>query len=347
MRVVITGATGNIGTSTIAALVGDPAVEEVVGVARRRPLVTVPKVVWHAADVASSDLVPLFRGADVVVSLAWTIQPSRQPSVMARTNVEGSRRVFRAVAEAGVPALVYASSVGAYSPGPKDARVDESWPTGGISSSPYSAHKAGVERLLDDLEAEHPRIRVVRMRTGLVFKAGAAASVTRRFLGPWVPNALIRRGLIPLVPRNDRLAGQAMHADDAGRAYHLAVTGDVRGPFNVAAEPVLDPQGLAGVLRARPIGVSSRLLRAAAAGAHRLRVIRADPGWVDMALGAPLMDTTRAREVLGWTPTRSAPEAVEDLLDGLAAGAGMPTPPLAPRRGREALPIAPSPVPKA
>ena len=73
--------------------------------------------------------------------------------------MDGSRRVFSAAAAAGVPALVYASSVGAYSPGPKDRAVDESWPTGGIKTSFYSRHKAEVEQLLDVFEAEHPEVR--------------------------------------------------------------------------------------------------------------------------------------------------------------------------------------------
>jgi nucleoside-diphosphate-sugar epimerase len=78
--------------------------------------------------------------------------------------VHGSARVFLAVAEAGVPALVYASSVGAYSPGPKDDRVDESWPTGGVAASPYSRQKSEVERRLDRFEAEHPGIRASASR---------------------------------------------------------------------------------------------------------------------------------------------------------------------------------------
>ena len=47
-----------------------------------------------------------------------------------------------------MPALVYASSVGAYAPGPKDRRVPETWPTTGVESSFYSRDKAAVERLL-------------------------------------------------------------------------------------------------------------------------------------------------------------------------------------------------------
>jgi nucleoside-diphosphate-sugar epimerase len=85
-----------------------------------------PKTTWHAADVERSDLVSIFRGAGCVVHLAWRIQPSHEVGVLRRTNIAGTARVLRAGAEARVPTLVYASSVGAYSPGPKNGTVDES-----------------------------------------------------------------------------------------------------------------------------------------------------------------------------------------------------------------------------
>lgn len=87
-------------------------------------------------------------------------------------NVTGSRRVFEAAARTGVGALVYASSVGAYSPGPKDRAVDEAWPTDGIRSSFDATDKAAVERLLDGIESPNPELRVVRLRPGLIFKGG-------------------------------------------------------------------------------------------------------------------------------------------------------------------------------
>jgi UDP-glucose 4-epimerase len=142
VRVVIVGATGNVGTSLLKALADEQVVQSVVGIARRLPELEAPKVEWAIADIVDADLVPLFRGADAVVHLAWLIQPGRDRNLLWRVNVEGSSRVFRAVAEAGVPALIYASSVGAYSPAPKDRRVDESWPTGGVGTSFYARHKA-------------------------------------------------------------------------------------------------------------------------------------------------------------------------------------------------------------
>jgi UDP-glucose 4-epimerase len=333
VRVVVVGASGNVGTSVLGALAEEPAVESVLGVARRVPELEYPKTDWVRADISSSELAPLFRGADVVIHLAWLIQPGRDHATLRATNVDGSARVFEAVAAAGVPALVYASSVGAYSPGPKDRRVDESWPTEGIESSFYARHKAEVERLLDRFERETPSVRVVRMRPALIFKREAASGIRRLFVGPFLPSPLVRRELIPVVPRTDRLSVQAVHSLDVGDAYRLAAVGDSRGAFNLAADPVLNPEELSRLLGARPIPVHPGLLRAGAALTYRLRLQPSEPGWLDMGLAVPLMDTSRAQRELGWRPRRGADEALRDLLDGIRDRAGLETPPLAPDTG--------------
>lgn len=331
---LVTGATGNVGTAVLRALAADDEVEEIVGVARRLPSTVAPKVRWEAADVRSDDLEPLLRGVDGVVHLAWLIQPSRDRATLKAVNVDGSRRVFDAVRRAGVRTLVHASSVGAYAAGPKDRRVDESWPTTGIPSSSYSRDKAACERMLDELEREAPELRVVRLRPGLIFQRGAAAEIRRLFAGPLLPGFLLRRELIPVVPSNPRLVFQALHSDDAGEAYRLALRDDgARGAYNVAADPVLDGPALGRLLGARPVPVPGALLRAAADLTWRARLQPTDPGWVDLGLGVPLMDVTRARERLGWAPRHTAADAFMDLLQGMHDGAGHPTPPLDPGAG--------------
>jgi UDP-glucose 4-epimerase len=333
MRVVVVGASGNVGTSLLAALAEEPQVESVLGLARRRPELAAPKVEWTQADIARDELVNHFRGAGCVVHLAWQIQPSRDLNRLWLTNVHGSVRVFRAAAEAGVPAIVYASSVGAYSPGPKDRRVDESWPTNGVATSFYGRHKAEVERVLDAFERERPEIRVVRLRPGLTFKREAASGIRRLFAGPFLPSPLVRPGLIPFVPDIPRLRFQAVHSYDVGDAYRLAIVGDARGAFNVAADPVLDPPELARLLAARTIRVPAGAARALAATTWHLRLQPTPPGWLDLALGVPLMDTSRAREQLGWKPSREAGDALLELLGGLRDRVGARTPPLDPRTG--------------
>ena len=333
MRVVVVGATGNVGTSLLEALADEARVESVLGLARRLPELELPKVEWARADVSRDDLLPHFRGANCIVHLAWKIQPSRAGEVLRMTNVHGSSRVFLAAAEVRVPAFVYASSVGAYSPGPKDRRVDESWPTNGVRTSFYARQKAEVERILDRFERDRPETRVVRLRPGLIFKREAASGIRRLFAGPFLPSPLLHPRLLPLVPDLPRLRFQAVHSRDVAEAYRLAVVGDARGAFNVAAEPVLDPPELARLLGSRRVRIPEPLARAAPAHTWRLHLQPTPPGWLDLALGVPLLDVSRARAELGWTPRHDAGEALLELLEGLREGAGAPTPPLDPWTG--------------
>ena len=328
MRVVVTGASGNVGTSLLRALAADDDVEEIVGLARRRPAGAFAKTEWRTADIARDDLVPLFREADCVVHLAWLIQPSHDLDELRRTNVDGSERVFRAVAEAGVPALVHASSVGAYSPGPKDRAVDESWPNEGTPTSFYARHKAEVETMLDRFQLEFAGTRVVRLRPGLIFKRSSGEEQRRYFLGPLFPRVLARQGALAVIPDIDGLRVQAVHTRDVAEAYRLAVVGDAHGAFNVAAEPVLDARTLADALEARVFPVPAAVARKAMAASWRLRLQPTPPGWLDMGLCVPIMDTSRAREELGWAPQRNSIEAIREVLTGIAEADGEPTPPL-------------------
>jgi UDP-glucose 4-epimerase len=331
MRIVVTGATGNVGTSVVSSLARDPQVESIVGVARRLPAWKPDKTEWVAADVARSDLRGVLRGADAVVHLAWLIQPSRDEIQTRRVNVDGSRRVFEAAVAESVASIVYASSVGAYSRGPKDRRVDESWPTNGIETSFYSRQKAEVESLLDRFSRDEPRVRLVRLRPGLIFKRESATEIRRLFAGPFLPPWATDPRFIPIVPDGaGKLVFQAVHADDVGEAYRLALHSEAEGAFNIAADPILDAEELARTLGARPVRVPEKLLRAAAEITWRMRLQPTPPGWVDMAMGCPLMETTRAREELGWTPSVPADAALLELLEGMRQADGMDTPPLDP-----------------
>ena len=254
MKVVITGATGNVGTSLLAALRTDTAVDEIVGIARRPAGIDEPRVRFVTADVAHDDLDPIFRGADAVVHLAWLIQPSRDDRQLHAVNVDGSRRVFEAAAQAGVEALVHASSVGAYSPGPKDRAVDESWPTDGIPTPLLLAPQGRGRADAGHHRGRAPGDAIVRLRPGLIFKREAATGIRRLFAGPFLPGALLRTELIPVVPDVPRAcASRPCTRSTWARPTPARVDGDARGAFNVAAEPVIDPRSWASCSGARRV----------------------------------------------------------------------------------------------
>jgi nucleoside-diphosphate-sugar epimerase len=334
MRVAVTGATGNLGTSVLVALREQAAIEEIVGIARRQPSARLEKVRWVSADIASDELAAAFDGVDVVIHLAWLIQPSRDQQVTWSTNVGGSSRVFQAAAAAGVSAVIHASSVGAYSLGPKDHPVDESWPTDGVPTCTYSREKAYVERVLDTFESRHPKIRVVRLRPGFVFKRAASSGIRRLFAGPFLPTPLLHPRFIPLVPQLPELLFQAVHSHDVGQAFRLATLNQaVSGAYNLAADPALGSAELADLFGARTVPLPAWMLRQLAALAWHARLVPTEPGMVDLLLSLPLMDTSRARAELGWQPKHSAAEALLELLDGMRHDAGSGTPPLEPSSG--------------
>ncbi|MFG2287735.1 NAD-dependent epimerase/dehydratase family protein [Streptomyces sp. NPDC048595] len=333
LKVVVVGATGNVGTSLVRALSQEPSVGSVLGLARRPCELSVDKTRWASVDIGDPDagLDVHFRGADAVVNLAWLFQPTHDPVTTWRTNVSGGMRVFDAVAAARVPALIHASSVGAYSPGPKDRFVDESWPTHGWPEAAYCREKAYLERVLDAFEEQHAAVRVVRMRPGFLFKRESASEQRRLFAGPLLPQRLARPSLIPAFPDVPGLRFQALHTDDAADAYRRAVLRPLRGAFNLAADPVIDVKEIADLLHARAVRLPLPTLRSALAAAWHLHLVPASPQLFDAVLRLPLLDTTRALTELDWAPQYSATEAVAEFLRGLQEIAGEDTAPLAPR----------------
>jgi UDP-glucose 4-epimerase len=327
MRILVTGATGNLGTSVLGELGNNPQVTEIIGIARRKTDLQLPKVTWRQANVATSDLDPLFEGIDAVAHLAWQIRPSHRQDILHSVNVDGSKRVFEAALRQKVKTIVHLSSVGVYSPGPKQP-TDEDHGRDGIPTSTYSMHKAAVERIIDELESQNLDVRFVRLRPGLIFKRESAEHIRRLFFGSLYPIAILRRRPLPVMPHVAGLVINAVHTGDVARAVGLAIDSDVRGAFNLAAEPPLDTKTMARIGGGLSAPLPAPALRGLATMSWQAHLQPTEPGWIDMALQTPLLDCTRARNELAWEPRVSAEAAFAELVEGLKDGAHFATPPL-------------------
>ena len=331
-RIVVTGASGNVGAGVLRALARSEPDAEVIGVCRRPPThgELYRGVRWHAVDLSSphtaGDLAPAMRDVDVVVHLALAILPADDEDHLYRANVLGTQAVLDAMVTAGVRHMVYASSLGIYAPGIGQP-VPESWPTTGQPTSIYSRHKVMVETMLDEFEHDHPDVVIARFRPTVVVQREAASELRSLYVGAFVPRAaftLLQRKLLPILPLPEGLALQFVHADDVGDAAVRLMQRRAHGSFNVAAD-VLDQDGIAALVGARPVEVNPALMRRAVRALHRLRVVAVTPGWYDVATRSPLMDTSKARNELGWRPAWSSTDAAHELIDGLARGAVGPS----------------------
>ena len=173
-------------------------------------------------------------------------------------------------------------------------------------------------------------MRAVRLRPGLIFKREAAEGIRRLFAGPLLPTPLLRPGRIPVVPDIPRLRFQAVHSLDVGHAYRLALVSDARGAFNVAADPVLDPDELARALGARKVPVP-RGARARRGRGH----VEAPPPADAARLGrhgarsaAPGHHARPHRARLG-AAADGRPRRCSSCSEGMHDRAGIDTPPLA------------------
>ncbi|WP_028637186.1 NAD-dependent epimerase/dehydratase family protein [Nocardioides sp. URHA0032] len=314
MRIAVTGASGNVGSALVDRLVDDG--HEVVGIVRRPP--DDDRLDWHRVDLTDEAQVPdlerSVQGADAVVHLAWGFQPSHRIDHLRALGVDGTRRVAEAAVRAGVPHLVHQSSVGAYSPRRDMSPVREDHPTDGVESSPYSRHKAAAEKLLDEYDG---RLTVTRMRPGIIGQRRAAGGLLRYAVPLLVPGRLLT--WLPVLPLDDVVQLSMVHADDVADAIARVLDRKTGGAFNLTAGSV-DADEIADVLGARRVAVPMPVLRAAASATWHLRLQQVDPGWVDLARHAPVIDASRAGQELGWTPRRSAREVLEEVVDSMVHG---------------------------
>jgi UDP-glucose 4-epimerase len=336
--VLVAGASGNIGTALLRRLAVQPEIEGITGIARRVPGDDAgppyDQADWHGIDLAEAGvadrLAELMRGADSIVHLAWQIVAGHDRPAQARTNLIGSEQVLAAALWSGVPQLVHLSSAAAYSGHPGADRVTETAPRRGIPSSAYSRDKVAVEDRLDIAEAEHPQLRVVRIRPPAVLSRPAASEIARMLMGRLAGAGRLARGRVPLLPLPPRTVTQVVAAEDVADLITRAIVARAAGPFNVADEPVLTSVGIARLLGGLHLPVPAPAMRAVLDLTWRLRLQPLDGSWLDLLVNCPLLDTTRARTELHWRPQHDARATIADVRRGIAEGAGAVSPALRP-----------------
>ncbi|MCQ4122517.1 NAD-dependent epimerase/dehydratase family protein [Rhodococcus tibetensis] len=322
MRLIITGATGNVGTALLHRLRAGSEDHELVGVARRPPAQVPPYdgLQWHAIDVAHPDAVnllrPVFEGADAVIHLVWAFQPTHDRNYLRRVGVDGTLAVATAAEAAGVAHLVHMSSGAVYSPA-RGRTVDESAPREGVQGSVYSVDKAAAEAGLDAFE-EDSSVVVARVRPGFIGQQAAGSELGRYTLPRGIPAGVLK--FLPLLPLDRSLAIPAVHADDVADALTKIVFERATGAYNLSVDPPLGTEEFGAALHARPVHVPRSLLALLIDATWRVHAQPIHRGWIDLAYSVPLLDSARARRELHWEPRYSAQETLDEAVRGFIGG---------------------------
>jgi len=321
LHIGVTGPTGEIGMSTIAALEDHPDVEQIVGMARR-PFDPSEqgwtKTVYRQGDILDRDAVEgLVAEVDVVVHLAFVIMGSRAES--ARVNLAGTRNVFEATVAAARPRrLVYTSSVAAYgyhSDNPVPITEDVS--PRGSAEHYYSEQKAACEAALAEITSGST-LEVYVLRPCIV--AGPKAPALADAM-PWnrLPERVRRlTGALPLPkpPLPDPgTPMQLVHHDDVAAAIALAATTDSAAPgaYNIAGDGVLSLSQVGEALGAMPVRVPHMAAVITSEVISALPFVPSALEWLHACRTSVVMDTTKARSELGWRPKFTAAQTLSSL----------------------------------
>ena len=185
MKIVVTGALGHIGsrlTRTISHLGGSIEMVLVDNLSTQRycSLFDLPRIHQYRfveADILTSDLRSIFRGAEVVIHLAAitdAVSSFDNPENVEQVNLEGTKAVGQACAANGC-ALFFPSTTSVY--GTQAVVVDEDCsPEELRPQSPYAESKLAAENFLQEL-ASREGLRFVVCRFGTIF----GTSVGMRF----------------------------------------------------------------------------------------------------------------------------------------------------------------------
>jgi UDP-glucose 4-epimerase len=325
LTVAVTGPTGEIGAPFMRALERTPEVARVVAMARR-PFDPAERG-WRKTEYRQGDILDraavegLVAGADAVVHLAFIVVKATADSY--DINVEGSRNVFEASVAAGVPRLVYTSSVAAYGYHAEvDGPLREEMPPRGTEAHAYSHQKAAVEAVLAEALNGHDSTSAYIFRPCLVAGPEAPALLDQLpyvRLSERVPDALLRGiakvpGARPVLPDHG-IPFQLVHHDDVADALVAAVLGRGEpGIYNLAGGGTVTISDLASALGWHSVPVPKAAVDVAAAALGRLPAFEAETGWLEALRTSMVMDTARAREQLGWSPAYDARATLEALV---------------------------------
>lgn len=307
-RVLITGGAGFLGTRVAEVLSAHPGVELVVAADLREPEQRVEGAVFEFCDVTDPHgLPPLLKThrINVVVHLAAIVNPGRDAELEYRVDVDGTRHVLQACAEAGVKRIVVSSSGAAYGYHPDNpAWLQETDPVRGNDEFPYSRHKRLVEEMLQAYRAEHPELEQVVFRIGTILGATVDNQITRLWNGARL--LAIRGSDSPFV---------FVWVDDVAQVMARAATGGPPGIFNVAGDGALTIEDLGRRLGKPLLNVPAGLLAWVLRVGRALRLTVHGPEQVRFLRYRPVLDNQALKLQFGYTPAKTSAEAFEAYLD--------------------------------
>lgn len=295
LTVAVTGASGYLGTRLAGQLCSEPRVARVIGFDLRPSELSHEKFVFDSVDVRDKALEARLTDVDVIVHLAFVMDPIHDEATMRDINVNGSQNVFRCAGRAGVEKVVYASSAVAYGAHPdNDFPLTEESPLRANLDFSYAAHKLEVEYVVREVQDEFPKLKFVVFRPAIVF-------------GPNVDNAWSHSMELPFLfsVQGYKVPLQYVHEEDVTRALHFAVTSSIEGVFNLGPDDWVEHDEMVAMIGRRTFELPEPLAFAVIERMWNLKLAEAPAGILHYVMH-PWVVSSKRLQGEGFTFSRSS-----------------------------------------
>src|SRR3954469_18382235 len=330
MRYVITGGSGYIGSRLVDLLERRDDTEKIVICDVAPPKGYRPHTEFEKVDVRDRGAVRAVLDRvrpDVLVHLAFILNPSHDEEFAYNVDVNGTHNVLEAASAAGTKQVLVTTSgvaYGAFADNPVPLTEDD--PVRGVAGFSYARDKTESDRLCQLWALDHPDRTMTIVRPCIVF-------------GPNVDNSLVRLWTkAPFGVDAGQLENriQFVHEDDVVAAAIHLLQGRHGGEHNVAADGLMTLRECAEVietpLRRMPLS-AYRLLGKVFWG---LRIGEAPPGQIEFAIHPWIVSADKLKQT-GWKPSHTSRETFEITM---RAHGKLPAPAAAGNGAAEPEPVA-------
>jgi nucleoside-diphosphate-sugar epimerase len=307
--VTLVGASHPAARALALALEADPAVERVIGLGTSEPPVLGPKFEYVRAQEGER-LATQLGGSDVAVLFPMLDASSRDGARQGRAALDLAEQVRKGAEAGGARRLVLWSSgvvYGAHADNP--VPLSETDPTRPAADFPIAGQLAEMERVVLGFDGEDG---AVVLRAAPVW-APAWGTIFSRWLA--APVLLGISGANP--------AMQALHPSDAASAMALAVSGPLRGVYNVAPDDSVKAGEVATITGRRRLQLPEPLMVTLAERLWALGIADGPPGELQYLMWPWVLDVGKLRAA-GWSPSTTTRQALAEAggaqRDGVAIG---------------------------
>lgn len=317
LRLGITGCRTLVASRLLDDLSFLEPVERIVVFDVQPPVASDARIEFYQTDLTSPGVdasiaeVLIERKIDTFLHAAFLWDPVRDAHWVHDLESVGTDWVLAAIQAAKVRKLVVTSSVSLYGIGHRlPIPIKEDTPLEAEQTIPPFRDKVTAEKAVANFASTHPEVCVTVLRSAIALGADVDRIVPR----------YLRRKFIPVLAGFDPLV-QFIHPDDIVAAYRRCLLEDHPGVFNITTPDAVALSDVLKIGRRIPVPVFHPVAQYCLSALWTAGIVDIHPAYLDFMRFSAITDGTKAREEIGFVPSRNTIDTVVEFyrrLDGKA-----------------------------